>query len=158
MLDLRALTPGDIEIEDIAHCLAGTCRFMGGTPRHYSTAQHSVILVEMVPKNLALAALLHDGGESLCGDLPSFLKHAPELAGYREIESRVQAVVFEAFGVADDERIHMADRALGEIERRQFMFDELTPGIPPIVCWPAPWAKQQFLRLYRELVHSGQVS
>ena len=50
----------DVAIEDIAHGLAYQCRFNGQTREFYSVAQHSLMVMWLVPPHLKLTALLHD--------------------------------------------------------------------------------------------------
>src|SRR5690242_6150646 len=69
-----ALDPDDIIIADVAHHLAGICRFTGGTSSPYSVAQHCVHVCEELERagfNAAyqLAALLHDASEAYVGDM-----------------------------------------------------------------------------------------
>lgn len=68
----------DIDIEDIAHALAHTCRFNGHTRRFYSVAEHSLYVYaacEMESIQTKLYALLHDAGEAYLPDIPSPIKH-----------------------------------------------------------------------------------
>lgn len=90
-------THSDIIFNDIAGHLAHTCRWLGALGKHYSTAEHSVLLAQyaldcpsrQLPKNLrwedpliqaiqrktfAKALLLHDAEEYVTGDFPSPLK------------------------------------------------------------------------------------
>ena len=45
--DIISFTRSDVDINYIAHCLSQICRFAGGTPRHYSVAEHSVIVSQI---------------------------------------------------------------------------------------------------------------
>src|SRR5574343_449470 len=53
-----------IDIEDIAHGLAYQCRFNGQTRAFYSVAQHSLMVMALVPPAERFAALLHDAAEA----------------------------------------------------------------------------------------------
>jgi hypothetical protein len=154
VLNLRELALDDIRIEDIAHSLAHTCRFAGHCPTFYTVAQHSVTVSEMVPAEHALAALLHDGSEAYLGDVTHFLKHAPELAGYRAIEAQVQALIFERFGCPREmhEKIKLADRTLTDLEWRQMMMREQFACFAPIIPVGFHTARQAFLRRFVELM------
>lgn len=59
----------EIDISDIAHALSLQNRFAGHTKRGYSVAQHCVEVSRQVPREHALAALLHDSGEAYCGEV-----------------------------------------------------------------------------------------
>ena len=45
----------DVAIEDIAHGLAYQCRFNGQTRAFYSVAQHSLMVMSLVPEELRLS-------------------------------------------------------------------------------------------------------
>ena len=106
-LDLLDPTPGDIEIEDIAHGLSFVARWNGQTLGDfaYSVAEHS-LLVERLHARIApraaakwrLAALLHDAPEYVIGDMISPVKHAvgPD---YDALERRIGAAVHIRFGL-----------------------------------------------------------
>ena len=72
-----------ISIGDIAHSLANQCRYLGHCPRFYSVAQHSVIMANAAPPEIALWCLFHDASEAYLGDLPPYIKHAPFMNRYR---------------------------------------------------------------------------
>src|SRR5579862_9311111 len=82
-LDLIDPSPLDIEIADIAHGLARVARWNGQTrgSEIFSVAQHS-LLVEAIfsaldaaaPRQMRLAALLHDAPEYVIGDMISPFK------------------------------------------------------------------------------------
>jgi len=90
-------TYSDIVFNDIVTHLAHTCRWLGALNRHYSTAEHSVLMAKYalvcrstsLPKHLrwedpliqeiqrktfGKALLLHDTEEYVTGDFPSPLK------------------------------------------------------------------------------------
>ena len=96
------LTSGfnDVEILDIAHGLAFTCRWMGQCSSFYSVAQHSVLLSLVVPKEIAFYALLHDASEAYLGDLCTPLKNTIEIGnGYKKMEERIQNLIEHKFNV-----------------------------------------------------------
>lgn len=94
--------PEEIDINDIAHALSMICRFNGHTRHHYSVAQHSLncsIYAKALghgPKG-QLYCLLHDASEAYICDIPRPLK--PYLINYTEIEDRLQAMIYERFGL-----------------------------------------------------------
>lgn len=69
IIDLADLSPDDISAQDIAFSLAGQSRFNGNTRPLYTVAQHSVLCCLMAPRDLKLAALLHDAHEYIIGDI-----------------------------------------------------------------------------------------
>jgi 5'-deoxynucleotidase YfbR-like HD superfamily hydrolase len=101
----------DVDIEDIAHGLAHQCRFNGQTASFYSVAQHSLMVAEIVPRRLRLAALLHDAAEAYLGDMVTPLKAMfPEFAA---MEARILTVIGRRFGLSLD----LAAPGNGQIKR-----------------------------------------
>jgi 5'-deoxynucleotidase YfbR-like HD superfamily hydrolase len=106
-LDLLNPSPGDIEIEDIAHGLARVARWNGQTRgvHAFSVAQH-VLLVEEItaalhpdwPNTWRLAALLHDAAEYVIGDLISPFKTAIGL-DYKAFEVKLMEAIHVRFGL-----------------------------------------------------------
>jgi len=90
----------DVDIVDIAHALANTCRFNGHTRRFYSVAEHSVRVARKVgdPRH-KLVALLHDAAEAYTGVVIRPLKrYFPELF---EAERRVWAAIAEHYALPE---------------------------------------------------------
>ncbi len=179
-LDLFSPSPLDIEIEDIAHGLSRLARWNGQTRGEwaFSVAQHSLVVERIVayleptldPRWL-LAALLHDAGEYVLGDLVTPYKTAVG-GSYKGFEIRVEEAVRLRFGLpatlpASVARlIKQADRASAYFEATQlagFEEDEARSlfGDPPEI--PVPLldalrpnaAKAAFTDRYRELVRLG---
>jgi hypothetical protein len=92
--------PGTLSITDIAYALANKCRYSGHTAMFYSVAEHSVLMALFAlnrgDRNCARWALLHDAVEAYIPDVPRPLK--PGLAGWAELEERVEDAVIEHFG------------------------------------------------------------
>jgi uncharacterized protein len=120
-LDPRA---EDVDIEDIAHSLALSCRFNGHCNVFYSVAQHSVFVSELVPSE-RLAALLHDSTEAYFGDIIRPIKR--DLVGIEEIEGNLRRAISEHFGIGryNKEDIAHADNVALYTEMRDLM------GKPP---------------------------
>jgi len=122
--------PEDINIADIAHGLAMTCRFAGQCQKFYSVAQHSVLVSQVCKPEDALWGLLHDASEAYLVDMPKPLKILPEFKWFVEVENRVQLAVSKHFGISEvqPESVHSADRALLMTEKRDLMLNvELRP-------------------------------
>jgi len=154
--------PEDIRIEDIAHALARQCRFAGHLDDHYSVAQHSVLVSLACEPADALWGLLHDATEAYLVDVPAPVKRSPEMAGYRAIESRLEAVIAERFGLACPmpESVKRADVVLLATEVRDLLAAPppapwplvgIEPLERPITPWSADYAKAVFLARFDEL-------
>ena len=85
-----------ILIYDIAHALSRMPRFGGHLPHFYSVAQHSMCVANLVDKQHALSALLHDASEAYLMDIPSPIKAL--LPNYKEIENGLMEVISKKFG------------------------------------------------------------
>lgn len=121
--DFAAPTAAMLDIGDIAWGLSNLCRFAGQCTEFYSVAQHSVLVSEIVPPDMAFDALMHDAAEAYTGDMVAPLKQL--LPGFKEIEKRVEAVIAERFRLRDigAAEIKHADLRLLRTEQR-----DLTAG------------------------------
>ncbi len=129
-VDIFNLKLEDIDIEDIAHSLSNLCRYGGHCLFHYSVALHSYLCsLEPGTKEEQLAFLLHDGSECYVNDLVRPIKHREELTKYREIEDRIQAIIFQKFGLPYpySQRVHDIDNKIliEEIGQIIIMKDEI---------------------------------
>lgn len=146
-------TPDQIHIEDIAHHLSHLCRFTGATGTLYTVAEHSVRVSNSVPLEDALWGLLHDAAEAYVGDLNKPTKELPELAGYRQIITRIEHAVCRRWGLplAMPESVRRKDAEWGEVERRCLVLRE-GGGWQPQYCWTPLVARQRFFQRFYELV------
>lgn len=149
--------PATLRIVDIAHGLANKCRFNGHTCSWYSVAQHSVLVSQLVPEDLALAALLHDAAEAYLPDMPSPIK--ARLPGFDQVEAGLMQAIAEQFRLPwpMPEAVAIADRRIVADEAFHFMGD---PGDWPSLPTPVgvsirgespEVAKQSFLARYLTL-------
>lgn len=133
-VDPLDLQPEDIDIRDIAHSLSQQCRFGGHTRHHYSVAQHSVLVSRYCLPEDALWGLLHDASEAYVVDLPRPVKHADELAAYREIERRAMGVICDRFGLPRETpwSVKQTDDILCATEQRDLMGYTSTRDVQPL--------------------------
>ena len=165
---MRPLDPhvGDILMMDIARGLSHQCRFLGQTSVHYSVAEHSVRVSELLQgwgcsRMIQLWGLLHDASEAYLGDVPSPLKHTAVFAPYREAEDRLIKVICHRFGLplAEPERVRHADAVLLATEARDLMpfrpehWGALkeSPMSEKIVPWDCATAELNFVTRYARL-------
>jgi uncharacterized protein len=161
-LDPRA---EEVDLEDIAHSLALTCRFGGHCLSFYSVAQHSVLVSRLVNPNQSLAGLIHDGSEAYLVDIPGPVKLS--LPGYKEIEQTVDAAILAHFGIDnhDKEEIKYADNLVLFAEMRDVMheppqrwkeyekYSHLVPEETIIPLSPRE-SERLFLERYEEITES----
>ncbi len=154
-----------VAIEDIAHGLAYLCRFNGQTSEFYSVAQHSLVVSSLVPRELRLAALLHDAAEAYLGDMVKPLKVL--MPDFAALEDRVTAIIGATFAIdfSDYGPIKRADLIALATEKRDLMphsverwayLDDVRALPRRIVPMSPRQAKQAFLKEF-ELLNS-QVS
>lgn len=98
--------PDPINMADIAHALSMICRFNGHTSRHYSVAEHSLCVAELVrlwsDDTNAAQALMHDAAEAYMGDTVSPIKRDPEMAWMRAAEQTCLERILQRFGLATE--------------------------------------------------------
>lgn len=151
--------PEAIDIEDIAHSLSNQCRFTGHTRKFYSTAQHCVLVSQVVPDELALWGLLHDASETYVSDIARPVKHANEKFGevYRAVEETLLEAVAQRFNLSwpEPEEIKVADKMLLRAEQRDLMSNDPDPDKPIYEHTIDPWlpeeAETRFLERFNEL-------
>ena len=167
--DLLNPDPDSIVIEDIAHHLALINRFTGATAEPYSVAQHSVLCSMIVPRELALAALLHDAAEAYVADVSRPLKQAMRqntgrpVSDYDWIAARAEDAIAAKFGVdLSDPQIAEADMRMLATERVHLHHSpprdwDLRAEPYPFEPWqiaPWPWkrAEREFLARFDRLL------
>ncbi len=101
----------DISAEDIAHALSYICRANGHFSGFYSVAQHCLACereaeLRGYPREIRLACLLHDASEAFISDITRPVKR--QLTEYREIEKRLQDVIYRRFGLNPEDEAVMA--------------------------------------------------
>jgi uncharacterized protein len=166
----------ELPIEDIALNLSKLCRYSGGVPGEddiLSVAQHSVLVSELCPPELALAGLLHDAVEAVMADVPGPLKNL--CRDYKAIEARIEPVILARFGVGYplDPRVKQVDLLVMAMEQRDVrkhivhggegggpweLLRELT-DLPDLVItpWPPSRARAAFLARYAALTGARPV-
>lgn len=153
--------PEDICIEDIAHALSNICRYTGHVRRFYSVAQHSVLVSQILPRNLQLCGLLHDAAEAYICDLPRPLKQSEPFGSiYKEHEETLERCIAEKFSLPFPWPLEIkhADNVLLMTERRDLM---ATPPRPwtiraePLDITIHPWSPEnselRFIERFDEL-------
>lgn len=78
-VDVSKPDPETINLEDIAHALAQTCRYGGHCQAYYSVAEHAVFVSRRLERKgfsneVQLAGLHHDDAEAYLGDIPRPIK------------------------------------------------------------------------------------
>jgi hypothetical protein len=136
MMDLADPQPDDIDIRDIAHSLAITCRFAGHTVRFYSVAEHSFWVGRLLehdgePRERVLAGLLHDAAEAYVGDVTRPLKQALRALGepgerstYDKVSDAVDHAIHVRFGLTAyrcTPKIKSADMRMLAVEQKHLM-------------------------------------
>lgn len=152
-------TTTDYDIDDIARALSHACRFAGQTRKFYSVAEHCVHVSRQFKGELALYGLLHDLSEAYIADLSRPVKRC--LAGYQEIEQRIQERGQEAFGLKPyiPSEIKEVDNRILIDERDQLMPKDGVsgdwPDFPPLgielQCWRPDVAMYLFLTEFDNL-------
>ena len=150
-----------IKISDIAHALSNICRFGGHTSGFYSVAEHSVLVSQVVPREHAFVALMHDATEAYVCDVPRPLKHMLG-AVYGELEARAWFAICEKFNM-DPELppcVKEADNTVLIAERDAMLklpplpwtwAKNIKPAKVDIQMWDPQHARQMFMKRFMEL-------
>ncbi len=154
IFDFNNIEENNPSILDIAKSLSNICRYTGHTDKHYSVAQHSVIVSHIVRPEIAMQGLMHDISEAYLGDVSSPLKQL--LKDYKKIEKRVEKFLFGYFGLPYpmDKEVKEADLIALVTEQRDLMHGatyEIKPLDIKIKPVSAPTAYKIFLKRFEEL-------
>lgn len=145
----------------IAHHLSQLNRFTGATILPYNVAQHSVLVSYLLPEPLQFQGLMHDGHESVYGDMSSPLKSlCPD---YRRLERQGAAAMRRFYGLPEvlDPLVKQADDRMFESERDGLMPPAAAgPIIGPqpewrvkMSVWTPAESKARFIQRFEELYH-----
>lgn len=125
--------PSTIEITDIAWSLSRMPRFSGHSIPYvpYSVAQHCIqVMKELAPHGpeIQMYGLLHDAAEAYINDLPSPVKHIPEIhAVISKLEDKLMLTIYEAIGIRpptkeEEAIVKIADKIQQAVEAHNFMY------------------------------------
>jgi hypothetical protein len=114
LIDLTKISESDIDFQSIFQSLSMQCRFGGHVKFHYSVAQHSVYVCDMIAHETqrtgraAFAGLIHDFSEGFTQDLVRGIKVGilDATPAYSQIEHYVQMAIARAAGLHDYEGYH----------------------------------------------------
>lgn len=168
----------DVDLRDIAHGLAMTCRYGGHSRQFYSVAEHCVLVSEFVEvharnaglspdavRNLAQLGLMHDSAEAYIGDMVRPLKHQPEMSEFRLAEAQIEDAIAAAFdlkwGPGAREAIKSIDDRILVDEIDHLMthpelyirpwLEGLSPLGARLHCWIPEIAEKRFMLRYQEV-------
>lgn len=131
--------PDQIELLDIAVALSRIPRFVGHTVFHYSVAQHSMLVADLVKpigkekpeyiRRLKILAMLHDADEAYTSDIPSPVKQFLKPA-ISEVEAGIMSAIYKHFKIepptdAERVRIKSYDNKAYEIENHYLRGQEV---------------------------------
>ncbi len=157
--DLANPRPEDVRTEDIAHALGRLPRYVGHCRRHYSVAEHCVLIARWLPRGHQMGGLLHDAPEAYVGDMSAPMKQAlgPEaLKPLRLLEIGVLNAISIHLGVSPtlhlSPEVRDADLRILLDESAMVLGPKPMPwGIPGeplgvrIRCWSPDQARDEWL-------------
>jgi len=161
---IREMNLCDIPLDDMAHALSMNCRYNGHISRHYSVAEHSLIISEILElwgasRDVQLQGLLHDISEVFVPDIPRPFKG--EITGFKEYED---ALLHEAslefdFMYPFDERVLWLDRNIVRNEAEALFPNppewtkdyEWVRPMPRYIGLDAIDAKNEWLQRYEDI-------
>lgn len=163
-VDISALDPKSVSIDDVALGLSRRARFGGFTRTFYSVAQHSWNVAMHLRAYAAspivqLQGLLHDCQEAYMGDVPT--PHKPLYHGFAELEEHVQATMFGALGVEwpVDSKVKSVDYLMLHAEASTLLTSPLpawvkaarVSGMADLSPWTEVQARHKFLDFWYSL-------
>jgi uncharacterized protein len=159
LFDLANPETCHVNVEEVAHGLAHTCRYAGQCDGFFSVAEHSVLVSQVATRD-KLAALFHDAAEAFVGDMSRPLKYL--LPEYKIIEKRIEKAIFDQLGISwpSPAEVKVADHSVMAAEQlvlmpagtNEWLRDtNVTPAHVTIHRLVPHEAKLLFLRTYEEL-------
>lgn len=162
----------EVKLEDITHALSQMCRANGHFKTFYSVAQHSINCAKEarargLSNRMQLACLLHDASEAYISDITRPVKCY--LDEYRKIETHLQKVIYEKFGITDLTKeeclqIQDIDNALLHHEFECLHYQGIYESCPPLHM-DHDFAERrmvdvenQFIQLIRHILDSIAIS
>jgi 5'-deoxynucleotidase YfbR-like HD superfamily hydrolase len=132
-IDVSNPDPNDIVVEDIAWALSRMPRFSGHSIPYtpYSVAQHCIQVAEDLKEygpEVQLHGLLHDAAEAYINDLPSPVKHIPEIhAVIKKLEDSLMTAIYTALKIIppteeQETLVKIADKTQQAVEAYNFMY------------------------------------
>jgi hypothetical protein len=129
---------------------------------HYSVAEHCVHVAGLLPPELKLIGLMHDGSEAYMGDIPRPLKEM--LRDYKRIETRVQNVVWDQLvgrrptarelrlvEDADDAMLYQERLKLLPYRADWGLGQGHAPADVAVRCWSQRTATRKFLDVWNDV-------
>ena len=132
-VDVTNPDPSTIVIEDIAWALSRLPRFSGHSIPYvpYSVAQHCIQVSKDLKEHgpeVQLFGLLHDAAEAYINDLPSPVKHIPEIhAVIKKLEDSLMEAIYKALDIDpptydEEEIVKIADKTQQAVEAYNYMY------------------------------------
>lgn len=130
-----------VHLADVGLALARQCRFAGHCQRHYSVAEHSLLMASRFSSpRMALHMLLHDAHEAFMGDITAPMKawlagqtNGSSTEAFDLLEGRINKELYRDLGVPqptviEKKEIRTADlRMLATEKRDLFAIDPAWP-------------------------------
>lgn len=161
-VNILALEPEDIAIEELCYSLGRTLRYNGHIRHDWSPAQHAVVLSYVVPEEYALEALLHDVAEGYMGDIIQPIKELyPEIEQFeRELAGTIINALLPDNKITsyDEEGVPLYKRSdvVREWDRKMFEHECFEFGDRPGIFHRGiseAWDKT--IELHMEYFHAG---